>query len=298
MSAVVGRAAVGPAARRPAHGRRAAGGVRLGAYVLLGAYTLLVFVPFAWSLVTSFKTLPDSLTLSFVPHPPTTYGYQKAFTQLNPALPVMLLNSTLIATSVTITNVVLGAMAGYAFARLRFPGREVVFIAVLGTLMIPDQLRLVPVYQILTGLGLITPGPANYLGVVSIMAVRALSIFLMRQFFLTIPYDLEEAAKLDGAGTFGTFWRVMLPVSRPALAAVAILSFQDSWNNFFWPLVILQAPSHWTLPLGLAQFRFLYGADWPPLMAVTVIATVPIVALYLFFQRYFVAGTVAAAVKG
>jgi multiple sugar transport system permease protein len=296
MSTALERAALEPAGARRV--RRVAPVGRVFAYVLLGAYTLLVFVPFAWSLVTSFKTLPDSLTLGILPHPPTTYGYQKAFTQLNPPLPVLLLNSTLIAGAVTVTNVVLGALAGYAFARLRFFGREAIFIAVLGTLMIPDQLRLVPVYQILAGAHLITPGPANYLAVISLLAVRALSIFLMRQYFLTIPYDLEEAAKLDGAGTFSTFWRVMLPSARPALAAVAILSFQDAWNNFFWPLVILQAPAHWTLPLGLSQFRFLYSTDWPPLMAVTVIATVPIVALYVFFQRYFVAGITAAAVKG
>jgi len=288
----------GALAARPAGRREAARVLRAGAYVLLAGYTLLVFAPFAWALATSFKTLPDSLGLGLLPHPPTTYGYDKALTQLNPGLPVLLLNSTLIAASVTVTNVVLGAMAGYAFARLRFPGREVIFLAVLGTLMIPDQLRLVPVYQILAGLRLITPGPANYAAVVSILAVRALSIFLMRQYFLTVPYDLEEAARLDGAGTFGTFWRVMLPTARPALAAVAILSFQDAWNNFFWPLVVLQAPSHWTLPLGLAQFRFLYSTDWPPLMAVTVIATVPIVVLYAFFQRYFVAGMTSAAVKG
>ncbi len=272
--------------------------LRLAACALLAGYTLLVFVPFAWSLVTSFKTLPDSLTLSFVPHPATTYGYEKAFTQLSPGLPVLLLNSTVIAAVVTVTNVVLGALAGYAFARLRFPGREVIFLAVLGTLMIPDQLRLVPVYQILAGLRLITPGPANYAALISIIAVRALSVFLMRQYFLTLPRELEEAATLDGAGTFGTFWRVMLPNARPALAAVAILSFQDAWNMFFWPLVILQAPAHWTLPLGLAQFRFLYSTDWPPLMAVTVIATIPIVAIYVFFQRHFVAGMATAAVKG
>jgi multiple sugar transport system permease protein len=297
MSAVVERAALRPAGTT-SRGRPAGRVARSAAYVLLAGYTLLVFAPFAWSVITSFKTLPDSLTLSLLPHPPTTSGYQKAFTQLNPPLPVLLLNSTLIAGSVTVTNVVLGSLAGYAFARLRFPGREALFLAVLGTLMIPDQLRLVPVYQILAGAGLVTPGPANYLGVVSITAVRALSIFLMRQYFLTIPYELEEAARLDGAGTFGTFWRIMLPTARPALAAVAILSFQDAWNNFFWPLVILQAPAHWTLPLGLAQFRFLYSTDWPPLMAVTVIATVPVVALYVFFQRYFVSGLVSAAVKG
>lgn len=272
--------------------------LRLAACAVLAGYTLLVFVPFAWSLVTSFKTLPDSLTLSFVPHPATTYGYEKAFTQPSPGLPVLFLNSTLVAAVVTVTNVVLGALAGYAFARLRFPGREVIFLAVLGTLMIPDQLRLVPVYQILAGLRLITPGPANYAALISIIAVRALSVFLMRQYFLTLPRELEEAARLDGAGAFGTFWRVMLPNARPALAAVAILSFQDAWNMFFWPLVILQAPAHWTLPLGLAQFRFLYSTDWPPLMAVTVIATIPIVAIYVFFQRHFVAGMATAAVKG
>jgi len=294
VSAVARRGALAARADR----REAARVLRAGAYVLLAGYTLLVFVPFAWSLVTSFKTLPDSLGLGILPHPLTTYGYQKALTGLTPGLPALLLNSTLIAASVTVTNVALGALAGYAFARLRFPGREVIFLAVLGTLMIPDQLRLVPVYQILAGLGLITPGPANYAAVVSILAVRALSIFLMRQYFLTVPYELEEAARLDGAGTFGTFWRVMLPTARPALAAVAILSFQDAWNNFFWPLVVLQAPSHWTLPLGLAQFRFLYSTDWPPLMAVTVIATIPIVILYAFFQRYFVAGMTSGAVRG
>ena len=297
MSVAVERAAPRPAGRA-ASPRPAALAARTAAYVLLAAYTLLVFAPFAWSVITSFKTLPDSVTLGLLPHPATTYGYQKAFRQLNPPLSVLLLNSTLIATTVTVTNVLLGALAGYAFARLRFPGREAIFLAVLGTLMIPDQLRLVPVYQILAGAGLITPGPANYAGVVSILAIRALSIFIMRQYFLTIPYELEEAARLDGAGTFGTFWRIMLPAARPALAAVAILSFQDAWNNFFWPLVILQAPAHWTLPLGLAQFRFLYSTDWPPLMAVTVIATVPVVALYLFFQRHFVGGLVSAAVKG
>jgi multiple sugar transport system permease protein len=265
--------------------------------VLIG-YSILVFVPFLWSIVTSFKTLPDSLTLSFIPNPFTLYGYRTAFTQLDPGVPVLFFNSALIAGLVTVSNLLLGALGGYAFARLRFPGREVLFLLVLGTMMIPDQLRLVPVYQILTALRLVSPGPENYLGVFIIIAIYPTSLFVMRQFFLTIPYDLEEAAMLDGAGTFGTFWRVMLPISTPALAAVAILSFQGTWNGFFWPLVILQAKQHWTLPLGLTQFRFLYSTNWPPLMAMTVIATIPIVLLYIFFQRYFVGGTVSAAVKG
>ena len=126
----------------------------------------------------------------------------------------------------------------------------------------------------------------------------AASIFLLRQYFLTIPRDLEEAAKLDGAGFFRTFWKVMLPLAGPALAAVAILQFQGTWNNFFWPLVILQQRDFWTLPLGITLFKTQYFTIWPDLMAVVVMATIPIVILYLFFQRYFVEGVAASGVKG
>jgi multiple sugar transport system permease protein len=268
------------------------------AYAVLIAYSIFVFLPFLWTLITSFKTLPDSLRLTFIPQPFTFIGYEKAFTQLSPNIVVLFLNSVLLASIITVTNVILAAVGGYAFARLRFPGREILFLVVLGSIMIPDQLRLVPVYQMLTALHLVSPGPENYLGIVLILAVTAQNLFIMRQYFLTIPYDLEESAKLDGAGFFTTFSRIMLPLAQPALAAVAILAFQGTWNQFFWPLVILQAKQHWTLPLGLTQFRFLYNADWPALMAVTTIATVPIVFLYVFFQRYFVGGLVSSAVKG
>lgn len=277
-------------------GRRRIG--RIVVYAILIAYSLLVFVPFLWTISTSFKTLPESLQLTIIPKIPTTAGYVTAWTQLKPALPIMFLNSFIIAAFVTVTNVFFGALGGYAFARLRFPGREVLFLTVLGTLMIPDQLRMVPIYQLLVNIGLVTPGPQNYLGIWIIMAVSASSLFVMRQFFLTIPYDLEESARIDGAGFFTTFWRILFPLSRPALATVAILSFQGTWNGFFWPLILLQAQSHWTLPLGLSQFRFQYSTNWPPLMALVVVATVPIVLLYLFFQRYFVSGLSAGAVKG
>lgn len=269
------------------------------AYVILTAYAILMFVPFAWSVITSLKTLPDSVRLTIIPNPPTLAGWNFAFSQLTPALPVMFLNSVIIATVVTITNLVLGSMAGYAFARLRFPGREVLFLVVLATLMIPDQLRLVPVYLLLNTVGL-TKGAAQYAGVMVILAISGTSIFLLRQYFLTIPRDLEEAAKIDGAGFFTTFWRVILPLAGPALAAVAILQFQGTWNGFFWPLIILQDQSHYTLPIGLSFFRLAGGfsTNWPPLMATVVMATIPIVALYLFFQRYFVEGIAASGVKG
>jgi multiple sugar transport system permease protein len=267
-------------------------------YAILILYSIFVFLPFVWTVSTSFKTLPESLQLTFIPQNPTLNAYITAWTQLKPAVYIMFFNSFIVAALATVTNVFFGALGGYAFARLRFPGREFLFLLVLGTLMIPDQLRLVPVYQILVNLQLIAPGPENYFGIWLVTAISATSLFIMRQFFLTIPFDLEESARIDGAGFFTAFWRILFPLARPALATVAILTFQGTWNGFFWPLVILQAQSHWTLQLGLSQFRFQYSTNWPPLMAMVVVATVPIVLLYLFFQRYFVSGLSAGAVKG
>lgn len=269
------------------------------AYVVLVAYALLMFVPFAWSVLTSFKTLPDSVSGSILPAPWTTEGWQFAITRLTPPLPTMFLNSAGIAGVATVTNLVLGSLAGYAFARLHFPGREALFLIVLATLMMPDQLRLVPVYLMLHAIGL-TSGFGQYVGVVLVYAVLGTSIFLIRQYFLTIPRELEEAARIDGAGFVTTFAKVMLPLAGPALAAVAILTFQGTWNAFFWPLILLQDPNHYTLPIGLLFFRFAGGmqSDWPPLMATVVMATLPILVLYLFFQRYFVEGIAATGVKG
>ncbi|MDQ6681728.1 MAG: carbohydrate ABC transporter permease [Chloroflexota bacterium] len=269
------------------------------AYAVLITYAVLMFVPFAWSLITSFKTLPDSTQLTVVPQPFTVAGWDYAFNKLTPSLPVLFLNSTVIATVVTLTNLALGSLAGYAFARLQFPGRELLFLVVLATLMIPDQLRLVPVYLMLNGVGL-TRGIGQYVGVIIVLAISGTSIFLLRQYFLSIPRDLEEAARIDGAGFFTTFWRVMLPLAGPALSAVAILQFQGTWNGLFWPLILLQDSSHYTLPIGLTLFRLAGGftTNWPPLMAVVVMATLPILVLYIFFQRYFVEGIAASGVKG
>jgi multiple sugar transport system permease protein len=281
----------------PRAGDRGARIRRTIAYVLIVAYALLMFVPFLWSVSTSFKTQAQSDELNLIPQPVSTLGYERAFTELDPGLPRLFLNSVVIATAATISNVVLGAMAGYAFARLRFPGRELLFILVLGTMMIPDQLRLVPIYQILRTFGLLK-GPLQFVGVWLVLAISAASIFLFRQYFMSIPKALEEAAKIDGAGFFTTFARVVLPLATPAIAAVAILQFQGAWNGFFWPNVILQQRDNWTLPLGLSQFQDLYNTQWPPLMAVVVLATLPILILYVFFQRYFVEGIAAAGVKG
>ena len=269
------------------------------AYAVMIGYAILMFTPFAWSVITSFKTQPDAVRLTFVPQPSTLDAWHYVFEKLDPSIFRLFLNSASIALTITLSNLILASLAGYAFARLRFPGREVLFLVVLVTLMVPDQLRLVPVYLLLNALGL-TRGFGQYLAVVVVMAVMGANIFLMRQYFLSIPRDIEEAARIDGAGFFTTFWRVMLPLATPALSAVAILQFQGSWNAFFWPFILLRDPNYFTVPIALTFFRGAGGftTNYPPLMAVVVLATVPVLVLYIFFQRYFVEGIAASGVKG
>jgi multiple sugar transport system permease protein len=263
------------------------------AYVVIVLVSILFFVPFAWSVSTSLKTLPESVQgFDLWPDDPSLQAYDNALNQFN--FDRYALNSAFLAVTITLANLLLASLGGYAFARLRFPGREVLFMLVLATLMIPDQLRLVPLFQMLTDWRLV----GTYQGFVAINLVMAANLFLMRQYFLTIPKDYEEAAKLDGAGYFKTYWKVMLPLAGPALAAVTILTFQGMWNEFFWALIILQDETKLTLTVGIATFVGVYNTQWPELMAASVIAIVPVTLIYVFFQRYFIAGVTAAGVKG
>jgi multiple sugar transport system permease protein len=262
-------------------------------YTLLFAIALLYFVPFLWTVSTSLKTLPETAQFSLLPKNPTLHAYKDALTTFHFARYAA--NSAGLAITVTILNVFLCSLGGYAFARLKFPGRELLFWVVLATLMVPDQLRLVPIFVKFSDWQLL----GHYHAYVFVKLASAAQLFLMRQYFLTIPKDLEEAAKLDGAGYFKTFWKVMLPLAGPAIAAVAILEFEGTWNDFFWPLVIFtSAPDHYTLPVGIFSFVSEYRTLWPQLTAASVIAIAPIAALYVFFQRYFVAGVASAGVKG
>jgi multiple sugar transport system permease protein len=263
-------------------------------YGLLIAISLLFFIPFLWSISTSFKTLPDTAYFSLLPHHWTTGAWSTVWAKYDFALYIR--NSFFLAAVITASNVFLGALGGYAFARLRFPGRELLFFLVLGTLMIPDQLRLIPVYVMLTNWHLI----GGFWGYIAINLVTAANLFLMRQFFLTIPKDYEEAARLDNAGPFKTFWRVMLPLAGPALAAVTILQFQGTWSDFFWPLIIFGQgnTSHYTVQLGLAMFSTQFLTLWPQLMAGSLIAIAPVLLVFLVFQRYFIAGVAAVGIKG
>jgi ABC-type glycerol-3-phosphate transport system permease component len=262
-----------------------------GLYLLIAA---IFFIPFVYTIVTSFKTNPDAANVSFIPHPWTTQAWHTLWTVFD--FPTYIKNSLFLCAVIVTCNLFLSALGGYAFARLRFPGRELLFLLVLGTLMVPDQLRLIPVFLMIVHWGLF----GSFWGYIMINLVSAVNLFFMRQYFLTIPRDFEEAAKLDGAGYFKTFWRIMLPLALPAMSALAILQFQGTWNDFFWPLILFGqgVSSHYTVQLGLAELHGQYTSLWPEISAGAIIAIVPVLVIFLAFQRFFVSGTVSAGVKG
>ena len=264
-----------------------------GIYLVAAA---IFFVPFIWTVVTSFKTLTDSTNFNLIPHPWTTYAWHDLFTNPTYDFPTYIKNSLFLAVVVVTCNLFLSALGGYAFARLRFPGRELLFLLVLGTLMVPDQLRLLPIFLMMVHWGLY----GHFSSYILINLVSAVNLFFMRQYFLTIPRDFEEAAKLDGAGYFKIFWRVMLPLALPAMAALAILQFQGTWNDFFWPLILFGQGNqdHYTIQLGLAQLHSQFQQQWPSVSAGSIIAILPVFVIFLAFQRYFVSGAVSAGVKG
>ena len=267
-------------------------------YFILIVYSAFTVVPFLWSLSTSAKPQEEVFQSNILPHHFTVKAYVTVFKHIQPSFPSLFANSLFIASVVVVLHLVFASLAGYAFARLRFPGRDLLFYVVLGTMMIPDQLRLVPMYQLLVKMGLISSHPSNYLAIFLVKAISAADIFLIRQFFLSIPKDLEDAAKIDGAGPLQTFTKIMLPNAMPVLATVAILTFQGTWNDLFWPSIVLQSPNHWTLPFGILQFKGQFSTDWPPIMALVVLSTLPILAIYTFGQRYIINMQLSSSVKG
>jgi ABC-type glycerol-3-phosphate transport system permease component len=267
-------------------------------YLALLAYSAFTFVPMVWSFSTSLKPQDEVFLQNVIPRHGTLRAYHTVFGKIQPNFTSLFLNSLFIACVIVILHLALATPAGYAFARLHFPGRDLLFYIVLGTMMVPDQLRLVPIYQLLVKLGLINANPSNYLAIFLVKAISAADIFLVRQYFLTIPRELEDAAKIDGAGPFQTFTRIMMPNAKPVIATVMILTFQGTWNDLFWPSIILQTPNHWTLPFGILQFKGQFSTDWPPIMALVVLSTLPLLAVYVFSQRFIINMQLASSVKG
>ena len=256
-------------------------------YFLLTAYALITLIPFLWALSASFKPLSEIISgeVNFFPHHFTLDNYRQIFVE-EPLFFRWLFNSIAIAVSVTVLNLVFNSLAGYALARLQFRGKQFWFLLILAILAVPAQVTLIPTFLILKTFGWLN----SYQGMIVPGMVNATFIFMMRQFFLNFPKELEDAAALDGLGRFGIFWYIVLPLAKPALAAQAILVFMGSWNNFLLPVVILFEPEMFTLPLGINTFKGQYISYWNSIMAASMIFTLPVLALYVFFNRYFIQG--------
>ncbi len=262
--------------------------------VCIGAVGMVI--PFLWMLSTSLKPAEGVLSVppQLIPSQPTVGAYLEV-AQTFPILRV-LLNSLLIASAVTLGQLVVCSMSGYAFARLRFPGREALFAAYLGTLMVPFAVTMTPLFIIVKQFGWTN----SYLGLIVPALFSAFGTFLMRQFFTAIPVELEEAATLDGADTLQIFWRVIVPISGPALATLGVFAFMASWNNFLWPLLIVSDRNLMTLPLALSTLQGVYPGQtqWNLIMAGAVITVTPMLLVFAFAQRWVVEGVVSSGLKG
>ena len=266
-------------------------GVAHGAILLLGAVVMLL--PFAWMISTSLKTSGATFVMppQFIPAEPTLDNYVTAFTTMPMAR--FLLNSLFVALASTTLMVLNCAMAGYAFARIPFRGRTVLFYAYLATLMVPQQVTLTPLFVLMTQLGWTN----SYQALILPASFGAFGTFLMRQFFLKLPREIEEAALIDGAGYVTIFFRIAIHLARPALATLFIFAFMQSWNSFLWPLIITSDTQMMTLPLGLSALQGRYATDWNVLMAGTVISTLPVLACYVFAQKYIIQGLSQTGLK-
>ena len=280
-----------------AGGIRMRGGRRLYRavlYTLLGAGAVAMIFPFLWMLSTSFQS--DGALLvpppRLIPSPIETGNYAK----IAEAFPLwrFLLNSVVVAVVSTVLQVATSAMAAYAFARLRFPGRDALFLLYIATLMIPLQVTIMPLFVEMRYLGFID----SYPGLVLPSIASAFGTFLLRQAFLGLPRELEEAAFMDGAGHVTVFRRIVLPLAMPALATFAIFAFMASWNSFLWPLVIVNSPDLMTLPVGLSNLQGRYATSWNLLMAGSTVAVLPILIVYAVGQKYVIRGMTLTGLKG
>jgi multiple sugar transport system permease protein len=250
-------------------------------------YAIVTFIPFLWALSASFKPLSEisASGTNFIPKEFTLENYRQIFSQ-EPLFGRWLFNSAIVAILVTLFNLLFNSMAGYALARIRFPGNRLFFFLILAVLVVPAQITLLPRFLILKSLGWLN----SYQGLVVPTMVNATFIFMMRQFFINFPKELEEAAQLDGLNRFETFFQIVLPLAKPALAAQTIFIFMSSWNEFLLPLVVMSNPEMFTLSIGLNAFKGQYVTFWNYIMAASMVFTLPALVIYAFFNRYFIQG--------
>ena len=265
---------------------------RLLFYLVLVVFTVFSVFPFLFALLTSFKA-PANAFSSGLPSPATAENYREVVTAA-PLFLTWVLNSVLIAVVSVVLLVLLAMMGGYAIARIEFPGKKILFVAMLASMMVPDQVLWIPNYATCSKLGWVNTWWALIPGV---MVSLTSGIFLVSQFLKALPKELEEAATLDGLSRYGMFWRIIVPLAAPVLASMTITSFMASWNNFAWPVIVLNSPELFTLPIGLNFFKGVYITKWTLIMAGSMFNTVPVLVVFVLFQRYFVKGIATAGMK-
>ncbi len=281
-------------------GIRMSPGRRTALYAVLIITSIVMIGPFYWSLATSFKPPGDIFASppKWVPNPWTLQNYRDVFRLL--PFPRYLFNSIVVTGSIVFLNIVFDTAAAYAFAKLRFPGRETLFFLLLLTLMVPFQVNLIPLYRIMVGLHKLSPhlGVDSYSGIILPGMIQVFGIFLMRQFLQSIPDEVLESARVDGASEFTILRRIVFPLAAPGMATLAIFTFLGAWNDFLWPLIVINQDNLRTLPVGLALLAQKNSINWGNTMAGTVLASAPMVVVFLLLQRRFIEGLTAGAVKG
>jgi len=267
---------------------------RIGLDILVLGVAFIVLIPVFWVILSSFKTNGElfSFPPTLFPKEPTTSNYSTALTTGNFARYGW--NSFFVATMSTVLALFTNSLAAFALAKYRFVGRQMLFLLTLATIMIPLQVIMVPIFLVLKNLGLVD----SLWGIIIPPAATPTGVFLLRQYMLSIPDEILEAARMDGANEWGIYWRIILPLSIPALATLAIFSFTWRWNDFLWPFVVITSESKATLQLALARLLGQFGVDWTTLLAATVISLLPMLVVFLLLQRYFLNNLTAGSVKG
>lgn len=264
-------------------------------YALLGAIALVMLLPLIWLVSTAFKAPTENIfefPPRFWPQSPTLQNFVTVW-QTNP-FGRYLFNSTLVAVLTVVLNLLFCSLAAYPLARLQFRGREALFLLIVATILIPFQIVMIPLYVLTVKLGLRN----TYLGLILPAIASAFGIFLLRQAFQGVPKELEEAARIDGCSELGIWWNVMLPAIRPALITLAIFVFIGAWSDFLWPLILLDQPDYYTLPLGVAKLAGAFSLDWRLIAAGSVISIAPILLVFGLLQRYIVPTDTSSGVKG
>ena len=265
-------------------------------YLLLLAIALLILLPFYWMFLTSILPISEvySTSTKWLPRRIDLSAYVNAFSSEVLPFARLFMNSVIVATSVTILQVFTSSLAAYSFARLRYPGRDILFWVYLATLMIPVQVTMIPTFIILGWLGWVD----TYRGLILPAAFSPFGVFLLRQYFLTLPYELEDAARIDGASFLQTYWLIIMPLAGPAITALSIFTFLAQWNEFLWPLIVVNRLEMFTLSIGLQYYRGLEFAQWPEVMAVSLVSMLPVLIVFLVQQRRFVQGIALTGLTG